>query len=155
MLKASFGRDAMRRCACVIGVEGASALADALKVNTSVNSINLGSNGIGDMGALALADALEVNMSVTGIDIDQYDDIDMSIFRAPFYELMARNKRLRHLFLFDARHMLLSVLCADECGAVWPYLFDSDDADGIEAPANIETLRAEFAAVVARRSCNC
>jgi hypothetical protein len=64
---------------------------------------------------------------------------------------MARNKRLRRLFLFDARRMLLSVMCADECGVVWPYLLDSGDTDGIVAPDNVETLRAEFAAVVEER----
>jgi hypothetical protein len=47
--------------------------------------------------------------------------------------------------------MLLSLTCADECGVVWPYLLGSGDTDGIIAPDNVETLRAEFAAVVEER----
>jgi hypothetical protein len=46
-----------------IGDEGAAALADALKVNTSVATIFLMSNQIGKLGALALAYALKVNTS--------------------------------------------------------------------------------------------
>jgi hypothetical protein len=43
-------------------------------------------------------------------------------------------------------------MCADWCGVVWPYLFDEDDkAFGIKAPVHIETLRAEFSAVVEER----
>ncbi|KAL0251107.1 hypothetical protein GEMRC1_000321 [Eukaryota sp. GEM-RC1] len=41
-----------------IGDEGARALADALKINTTVTSINLSSNSIGDEGARALSDVL-------------------------------------------------------------------------------------------------
>jgi hypothetical protein len=50
-------------------------------------------------------------------------------------------------------------MCADECGVVWPYLLDVGDAKDGVAPTSgdLETLRAEFAAVVeerCRRSCN-
>jgi len=41
-----------------VDAEGAVALADALKGNTSVTSIHLHENEIDDKGALALADAL-------------------------------------------------------------------------------------------------
>jgi Ran GTPase-activating protein (RanGAP) involved in mRNA processing and transport len=131
-----------------IGAEGVLALADALKVNTSVTNINLSKNGIGDDGASALADALKVNTSVTTIDLD---DDEIVSDDAKVDELIARNVRLRHLFFFDARRMLLSVMCADWCGVVWPYLLDSGDTDGIVAPDHVETLRAEFAAVVEER----
>jgi hypothetical protein len=46
-----------------IGNERATALADALAVNTSVISINLPNNQIGNDGAAALVDALQVNTS--------------------------------------------------------------------------------------------
>jgi hypothetical protein len=46
-----------------IAAEGALALADMLKVNTSVANINLCDNGIGAEGTSALADALKVNSS--------------------------------------------------------------------------------------------
>jgi hypothetical protein len=62
-----------------------------------------------------------------------------------------RNRRFRRLHLFDARQMLLSLMCADECGVVWPYLLEGDDLDTMKAPGNVETLRAEFAVVVEER----
>jgi hypothetical protein len=49
--------------------EGASALADALKVNTSATSVELDYNQLGAEGASALAGALKVNMTLTSIDI--------------------------------------------------------------------------------------
>jgi hypothetical protein len=108
-----------------IRADNASALADALKVNTSVTKIELKDNGI------------------------EFDDLDI------VDELVARNDRLRHLFLFDARQMLLSVLCADECGVVWPYLLDADDTKYVTQASNrfdnVESLRAEFAVVVEER----
>jgi hypothetical protein len=48
--------------------------------------------------------------------------------------------------------MLLSLMCADECGVVWLYLLESDERkDGIVVPDNVEAVRAEFAGVVAKR----
>jgi Ran GTPase-activating protein (RanGAP) involved in mRNA processing and transport len=132
-----------------IGDEGASVLADALKVNTSVTDISLRSNKFGAKGATAIADALKVNTSLTRIDLSGAG-IDESN-RASLNALVALNERLRHLFLFDARRMLLSLMCADECGVVWPYLLDADDRDVGESSDNVETLRAEFAAVVEER----
>jgi hypothetical protein len=35
-------------------------------------------------------------------------------------------------------------MCADECGVVWPYLLGRGDTDGIVAPDNVESIRAEF-----------
>jgi hypothetical protein len=86
---------------------------------------------------------------VTNINVDS-NLIDKSL-HVNADELIARNERLRHLFLFDARRMLLSLMCTDECGAVWPYLLDVDDANVGVATDNVETLRAEFAAVVEER----
>jgi hypothetical protein len=65
--------------------------------------------------------------------------------------LLARNKRVRALFVFEARQMLLSVLCADECGVVWPYFLSSGDTDGLEEPDDIEGIRADLAVVVEER----
>jgi hypothetical protein len=53
--------------------------------------------------------------------------------------------------------MLLSVLCADEFGVVWPYLLDGDDADYLYVTqssnrfGNVVSWRAEFAVVVEER----
>jgi hypothetical protein len=65
--------------------------------------------------------------------------------------MAARNTRFCSLFLFDARRMLLSLMCADKCGVVWPYLLKKGDKDGVVAPDNVETIRAEFAVVVEER----
>ncbi|KAL0237827.1 hypothetical protein GEMRC1_012301 [Eukaryota sp. GEM-RC1] len=50
-----------------VGSEGAIALADALKVNSTVTQIKLQRNSIGTEGAIALADALKVNSTVVRI----------------------------------------------------------------------------------------
>ena len=52
-----------------IGDEGATALAEALKVNTTINDMYLGKNSIGDEGATALAEALKVNTTITTLDL--------------------------------------------------------------------------------------
>jgi hypothetical protein len=51
--------------------------------------------------------------------------------------------------------MLLSAMtgCADEVSVVWPYFLDGNDTDLGVSSANVEPLRAEFAAVVAERNC--
>jgi Ran GTPase-activating protein (RanGAP) involved in mRNA processing and transport len=49
--------------------DGAIAVADALKMNTSVTKINLSWNKFSDEGATALAGALRVNTTVTKIDL--------------------------------------------------------------------------------------
>jgi hypothetical protein len=47
--------------------------------------------------------------------------------------------------------MLLSLMCADECGVVWPCLLGKGNTDGTVVPTNVESIRAEIAAVVAER----
>jgi Ran GTPase-activating protein (RanGAP) involved in mRNA processing and transport len=56
-------------CSNKIRGDGAVALADALKANTSVIEIDLHNNEIWDSGAVALADALKTNTSVTTINL--------------------------------------------------------------------------------------
>jgi hypothetical protein len=65
-----------------------------------------------------------VNTSVIRIDLNDNGIIDDSI-RDSIDALLDRNERLRSLFLFDARQMLLSLMCADECGVVWSCLLES------------------------------
>ena len=50
-----------------IGDEGASSLSEALRVNTSLTSLNLAHNSIGDEGASSLSEALRVNTSLTSL----------------------------------------------------------------------------------------
>ena len=49
-----------------IGVDGAKAIAEALKVNAVMTTLYLGNNySIGDEGAIAIAEALKVNAVLT------------------------------------------------------------------------------------------
>jgi hypothetical protein len=64
---------------------------------------------------------------------------------ASIKKLVDRNLRFRRLWLLDARKMLLSLMCADECSVVWPYLLESSDPD------NLEAGRAELQGVFAER----
>ena len=52
-----------------MGDAGAVALADAIKINTTVQEIHLSSTIISDDGAVALADAIKINRTVTKIDL--------------------------------------------------------------------------------------
>jgi hypothetical protein len=47
--------------------------------------------------------------------------------------------------------MLLSLMCADVCGVVWPYLLKNGDKDGVDAPENVAAIRVEFEGVLAER----
>ena len=57
------------------GDEGAKALAEALKVNTTVKKLFLGDCSIGDDGAAALAEALRSNTSLTFLGLVRNDGI--------------------------------------------------------------------------------
>jgi len=52
-----------------IGDEGAKALANALRTNSTVTVLNLGDNSIGDEGAKALSNALLTNSTLTELDL--------------------------------------------------------------------------------------
>ena len=52
-----------------MGSEGAQALAKALEYNSSLTSLVLGTNSIGDPGAQALAKALDHNSSLKWLDL--------------------------------------------------------------------------------------
>ena len=52
-----------------IGDEGAISLSKALRVNTSLNSLDLSMNSIGNEGANSLSEALRVNTSLTSLNL--------------------------------------------------------------------------------------
>ncbi|KAF9569199.1 hypothetical protein EC968_002670 [Mortierella alpina] len=54
-----------------IGSDGATALAEVLKTNSALTSLNLYSNAIGDDGAKALAEALTTNSALTYLNLRQ------------------------------------------------------------------------------------
>jgi hypothetical protein len=62
---------------------------------------------------------------------------------ASIKKLVDRNLRFRRIWLLDARKMLATLMCADECGVVWPYLLAKDDPDNVEAGRR--ELRGVFA----------
>jgi hypothetical protein len=94
----------------------------------SVTSIDLNANEIGDEGAAALIDALEVNTTLISgyfLNDNAIDESNRASVKALVYALSVRNCHFRSLFLFDARQMLLLLMCADEYGVVWPYCLTS------------------------------
>lgn len=52
-----------------MGGAGAAALAEALKVNTTVHTLALSDNVVGAAGAAALAEALKVNSTLHTLDL--------------------------------------------------------------------------------------
>jgi len=54
--------------------EGPAAIADMIKINSTLSSINLSCNGIGAKGAGDLSEALKINASLTSVDL-AYNDI--------------------------------------------------------------------------------
>ena len=53
-----------------VGVEGAKALAEALKTNTALTSLDLYRNSVGDEGAKALAESLKTNTALTSLNLN-------------------------------------------------------------------------------------
>ena len=54
-----------------IGAEGAVALSDAIKINRTLTKIQLSQNNIGDAGVVALADAIKINTTVQEIHLSK------------------------------------------------------------------------------------
>ena len=52
-----------------IGSEGATSIAESLKINSSITQINLGFNKIGSEGATSIAESLKINSSITQINL--------------------------------------------------------------------------------------
>jgi hypothetical protein len=115
---------------------------------TALTLINLYDNKIGADGAETLAHTLQSMTALTTHGLGGNKIAEST--RAVVEDLLVRNKRLRALFLFDARQMLLTLLSPGACGVLWPY-FVADVTDGVEAPDDIEELRAVYAAIVKER----
>jgi len=52
-----------------IGDSGATALAEAFKLNSTITEVDLRSNNIGATGATALAEAFKINSTITTVDL--------------------------------------------------------------------------------------
>ncbi|KAL0229348.1 hypothetical protein GEMRC1_013966 [Eukaryota sp. GEM-RC1] len=81
-----------------IGSEGARALAEALKVNSTIIEIYLDKNSIGPEGARALAEALKVNSTIIEIYLDK-NSIGPEGARA-LGEALKVNSTITHISLF-------------------------------------------------------
>ncbi|RUS26956.1 hypothetical protein BC938DRAFT_483892 [Jimgerdemannia flammicorona] len=55
---------------CNIDNKGASILAEVLKMNTSLQKLNLKDNDVGEKGASALAEALKMNENIETLDLE-------------------------------------------------------------------------------------
>jgi hypothetical protein len=85
-----------------------------------------------------------VNTSLTKLNLSDcvfHTDEGDAMALAYVGTLVARNMRFSRLFLFDARWKLLSLMCADECGVVWPYLLGNNFNHAYD---DVETIRVEF-----------
>ncbi|XP_004346110.1 hypothetical protein CAOG_05437 [Capsaspora owczarzaki ATCC 30864] len=82
-----------------MGDVGAQAIAEALKVNTTVTGIYLWANQIGDVGAQAIAEALKVNKTLTELYLHQ-NQIGVAGAQA-IAEALKVNTTLKDLFLAE------------------------------------------------------
>jgi len=77
---------------------GAASIAEALKVNSTLKSLNLGSNWIEDSGAASIAEALKVNSTLLSLSL-HYNAIKDS-GAASIAEALKVNSSLTHLYLY-------------------------------------------------------
>ena len=83
-----------------IGDEGAIALSDSLKSNSTLTELNLESNSIGDSGARSLSDSLKSNSTLTTLDLGFYSiALSMALTRNTMKKLVVALKA-RNSFTF-------------------------------------------------------
>ncbi|KJE93971.1 hypothetical protein CAOG_04680, partial [Capsaspora owczarzaki ATCC 30864] len=82
-----------------IGDAEAQAIAEALKVNTKLTTLELNKNQIGDVGAQALAEALKVNTRLNFLQLSENQIGDAGA--QSIAEALKVNKKLTFLFLAD------------------------------------------------------
>ena len=58
-----------------LGEGGGRAIAETLRLNTTVTSLALYYNGLGEVGGRALAEALRLNTSVASLDLSGFNDL--------------------------------------------------------------------------------
>jgi hypothetical protein len=101
-----------------IGVEGARAIANALRINSVLKEIDLHGNRIGDEGARAIAKALEFNASLQNIDLFQ-NGIGSVTFEMFNLALKSCQNRRRQKYRFWV------CSCMDHCRAAQSLGFDN------------------------------
>merc|ERR1711990_503236 len=80
-----------------IGADGAAYLSEALKNNTSIDTLDVQWNMIGKDGVLRIGDALEVNSTITRLDLSGNSIDDEGI--ATLADSMKLNKGVKTLML--------------------------------------------------------
>ncbi|MGB6977541.1 MAG: hypothetical protein WBE18_08850 [Gammaproteobacteria bacterium] len=84
-----------------IGDDGAKAIAELLKVNSSLQEFNISYNNIGNEGAIALAEAIERNSSLKTVDL-RGNTMGEAGFKAIAYGLAwTKNASLENLLVFN------------------------------------------------------
>jgi Ran GTPase-activating protein (RanGAP) involved in mRNA processing and transport len=82
-----------------MGVSGAAAIVEALRLNSSLQHLDLWGNQIGDAGAASIADALKLNSSLQHLDLSS-NQIGAAGAGA-IAEALRLNSSLQHLDLCD------------------------------------------------------
>ncbi|KJE97322.1 hypothetical protein CAOG_07749 [Capsaspora owczarzaki ATCC 30864] len=82
-----------------IGEAGAQAIAEALEVNTTMTSLSLNENRIGEAGAQAIADALKVNTTLTDLVLAKNPIGDVAV--QAIAEALEVNTTLTELYLWE------------------------------------------------------
>jgi Ran GTPase-activating protein (RanGAP) involved in mRNA processing and transport len=72
-------------------IGGVKAIAEALKVKTSLTSLDLGFNNIGDDGAKVIAEALKVNTSLTSLILGSRNDANTALYAYTYGENFESN----------------------------------------------------------------
>ena len=93
-----------------IGDQGATGLAEALKVKSTLTKLNLQSNDIGDQGAAGLAEALKVNSTLTNLDLQNNDTGEQGATGLVEALKMNSTLRLLDLSLNNVRKRVVSEL---------------------------------------------
>lgn len=86
--------EAVREVANFIGDRGAEHVAEMLKVNTTLRSLNLLHNAIGQLGVNHIKDALVNNHTLTSLQMTQFGRVHNEIARELIREYVERNKVL-------------------------------------------------------------
>jgi Ran GTPase-activating protein (RanGAP) involved in mRNA processing and transport len=102
MLKMNISLESIDLCENDIGVDGARNIAEALELNSSLQNIYLDFNNIGDEGAEMIAEALKENSSLQSVGLAGNNIQDNLQQKMNQYLLKNQN-------LFKLKHKMLSI----------------------------------------------
>ena len=124
-----------------IGDEGAAAIAEALKGGTALTDLMLENNKIGNGGAIALAEALTVNKVLRVLDLKMNNIEEIGV--AAFAEAVKVNRVLVELLLEGSAEVSWDI-----SGVIEEALFENDRPNRLAREAAEEAQRAAEKALV-------